>query len=565
RSCITICFLTWISIGLHAQPILIDEGITINGLICFPVYGDSLSWRYLPTDGHLSISDEGLPEFSFLRFAKVNESSGPQSISEADGGGLVHFLVLYDTPPNLIAQAESGLRMKLKQPKLQIKGPVLFSKGDYVVISSILKDGKEEKQLIGTGKAPVFENSKVAFSFMLNVLDAQLLMESFKMATPDVSIMFQLIFSGLTQSYDAEVEMNWSEVQKSEYYHEKTNALFYSSEVTKSFAELHRTGALKIHSAGKDSLMEGMLDIAYEKLLNLMFNPIAPNAIPDQNKKGFMEEIFGPGGALTLGFGYSNTYVLRELKADGKTVISLNKRSEVQRSHMITFNIGNIYEKFGKDKRIFRDVVIDDPAFQQRDVRIGIDGDLQNAFENFVKNASVSLRKAHENGKETLREVFINQSTLKEQHGEIKMTYLNQEDKDRLNWLNYEYQVIWNFGAEGTYNTGWVKTNSPIINLYAPYKRYVINLDGDLEKLKAENVRAVSIRIAYDFFGKAKEKQITIRTNEVMGDKFFDITLPSDQRSVKYEITWMKNDGSAMTFKGIDEYGLIFIDEEKGS
>jgi len=257
--------------SLIGQPIQIDAGIKANDLICFPVYGDSLSYRYLPFRGRLAFSDQNLPEFSFLRYAteKKPESNANNSISEADGGGLVHFLVLYDTPEDKIRQAESALRLKMRNPKITLKGPVLFSKGDYVVISSILgQDGKQEKKLIGVGQAPVFENSKVAFSFTLNVLEAQLLMESFKMATPDVSIMFELTFSGLTQSYDAELEVNWSEVQKNEYYHEKTNFLFFSSQVEKSFSELQKTGAIKIRAMGQDRLIEQFLDVAYENLFN---------------------------------------------------------------------------------------------------------------------------------------------------------------------------------------------------------------------------------------------------------------------------------------------------------
>jgi len=568
KQVLLVLFISCLRLPIEAQPILIDQAVSSNGLICFPVYGDSLSYRYLPSRGRLALNDQSLPEFSFLRYAREKSTpNSSQSISEADGGGLVHFLVLYDTPESQVRQAESSLRGKLQQPKIQLKGPVIFSKGDFVVVSSILgQNDKEEKKLIGIGRAPVFENSKVAFSFMLNVLDAQLMMESFKMETPDVSIMFELSFSGLIQAYDAEIEVNWSEVQKNEYYHEKTNFLFYSSEVIKSFSELHRTGAMKIRSAGKDSLLQEVFDVAYEKLLNLMFNPVKPSEIPQQDKTGFMEEIFGAGGFLSAGlFGSSDTYILREMKTEGQTVISLNSQSTVERRHMITFNIGPIYEKYGQDKRFFRDVVLDDPAFQQREIRIGIDGDLQTAFENIVKNASVSLRKKHENGNETLREVFLTKNTLAETGGQISMIYLNQEDKDRLNWLNYEYQVMWNFGAEGNYNTGWINQNTPIINLYAPYKQQVIMLDGDLEKLKSENIRAVSVKIQYSFFGKVKEKQITIRTNENPTEHFFEITLPADQRTVDYSITWIKNDGTSIIRKGVDEYGLIFIDEFPGS
>jgi hypothetical protein len=312
--------------------------------------------------------------------------------------------------------------------------------------------------------------------------------------------------------------------------------------------------------------MGDMLDLAYEKLLNLMFNPVKPGEIPQLDKTGFMEEIFGPGGFLSLGlFGSSSTYILKEMKTEGKTTISLNHRSNVERRHMITFNIGNIYEQYGDDKRIFRDVVLDDPAFQQREVRIGIDGDLQTSFEHIVKNASVSFRKSHQNGKETLQEVFLTRNSLQESNGELAMIYLNQEDKDKTKWLEYEYLVNWNFGAEGVYNTGWIKQSSPIINLYAPYRQHLIVLDGDKEKLKEKNIRAISIKIQYPFFGHMKEKLITLRPTDNFADKFFDITLPNDIRTVNYSITWIRNDGSNLNYNGVDEFGLIFIDEIPGS
>jgi hypothetical protein len=274
------------------QPILLDEAVSAEGLICFPVYGDSLSFRYLPSRGRLAINDQSLPEFSFLSVmprSKKHTTVSAKSISEAGGGGLVHFLAIYDTPETLIRRAENSLRMKMRNQKVSIKGPVLFSKGDYTVVSSILgQDGREEKKLIGIGQAPVFENSKVAFSFLLEPLEAQLLMESFKMSTPDISIVFELTFSGLLQAYEAEVEVNWSEVQKNELYYQKTNFLFFSSEIQKSFNELTQTGAIKVRAAGQDSLMERIFDVAYEKLLNLMFNPVKPSEIPGIRRWDFL-------------------------------------------------------------------------------------------------------------------------------------------------------------------------------------------------------------------------------------------------------------------------------------
>ena len=98
-----------------------------------------------------------------------------------------------------------------------------------------------------------------------------------------------------------------------------------------------------------------------------------------------------------------------------------------------------------------------------------------------------------------------------------------------------------------------------------PYKRHLIALDGDQDKLKENNVRAISVKINYSFFGHPKEKNITLRPTDNFAEKFFDITLPNDLGSVEYTITWIRNDGTTENRKGVDEFGLIFIDELPGS
>jgi hypothetical protein len=277
---------------------------------------------------------------------------------------------------------------------------------------------------------------------------------------------------------------------------------------------------------------------------------------------GFLADIFGAGGVFSpVLVGASRSYKLRVLKTEGKASLSLNSRSQAERRHIVTFNIGDLYQNYGQDKRLFKDVVLDDPAFQQREVLISIDGTLQAAFENVVKNASVTLRKRHQNGQETLREIVLTKQALQDNQGRLSMAYLNQEDYDRMKWLEYEYQVLWNFGAEGNYHTGWIPESTPIINLYAPYKRHLIVLDGDSDLLNTENVRAVSVRVSYPFFGKEQRKQITIRPGDNLADKYFDVILPVDQQFVDYNITWIRKDGSTLTRSGKDEFGIIFIDE----
>ena len=42
------------SLRLAAQPVLIGEYVEAAGLICFPVYGDTLTFKYLPSRGRLA-------------------------------------------------------------------------------------------------------------------------------------------------------------------------------------------------------------------------------------------------------------------------------------------------------------------------------------------------------------------------------------------------------------------------------------------------------------------------------------------------------------------------------
>ncbi len=556
-------FLFWLQQG-RSQPVLIDEAVEAAGLICFPVFGDSMTYKYLPSQGRVALNSENLPEFSFLQYAAEKKATGAsaQTIGEAAGGAILHFLVLYDTPEEQVRRAESRLRNKLKR-KVQLNGPVMFSKGSYMVISSILQmDGSEKKVVLHTGEAPVFQNSKVAFSFSLDPTQAQLMAESFKMATPDISVMFDLSFSGLTLAYNAVLEVDWSEVQKSTYSNESMDFIFYSKDVEKTFGELRRSGGVKLSTIGNDSTSEALLDLVYEKLLNMMFNPVRPDLIPGQKADGILEDVFGTRGpSVLLGIGGSNVYKKKEVRTSGKTVVNINSRSTVTRHHFVTFNIGDMWKKYGDNNRIFRKVALDDPTYKQRDVYVSIDGSLADEFDKMVNNVSVTLRKNHSGGDQTVREMLLSKKMLETNTGPLAMSYLNKQDTDREKWLDYQYQVSWQFKTDGQYTVPWVSSSTPMINLFTPYRYHEIILDGDWAKLEKEGVKAVSIQIKYDFFGKEKSARQTIRPADAGQEKRFSLILPAGMDGVDYTMTWLIKDGSKKELTGHDKYGVIFYDE----
>lgn len=546
-----------------AQPVLVQDFVEAGGLVCFPVLGDSNVFKYLPSVGKIATNPEDLPEFSFLQYALVNNDSKTtgSSVTEANGGGLLHFLVLYDTPEEQVRNAEREIRRKLKRSKIVLTGPVDISTGKFMLVSSLLIDGKEQKEILGTGIAPVFENSKVAFSFLVDPLKSKLLMESFKMATPDISITFDLQFSGLTSAYNGKVTVDWAKVQDTEYSNSSVDAIFYSSDVEKAFGSMIQTGAIQMETYGSDSIASEMLTIAYDRLVKLMFDPVMPDSVPSEDNRGVLGEIFGRRGLLGGLVGGSNVYKRHVVKTSGHTVVQINTRKMVDRHHLLTFNIGDLYKKYADNPRIFRKVALDDPAFQQREVRLNLDGDIKNEFDRMINSVSVTMKKKHGNGEETIKEVFVSKDVLKDYTGNTKLIYLNKEDADRTEWLNYEYMITWQFKKDGSYNTSWIPANSPIINLFTPYKYRDIEVLGDLNALHARGVVAVAVEVEYPFFGKMKKDRLTVMTDDKEGKNKIEAILPSDVESVDYKVTWIFKDGKKDQRQGKDEFGVILIDE----
>lgn len=567
----TLLFMGVLSTSSWSQAVLIDRGVNANGLWCFPIHKNESTYLYLPERARLSLKNDSIPEFSFLRYIieKPAEESS-KTITEADGGGILNFLVLYDTPEESVTNAERFLKKKLENDSIKIRGPVVFNSGKYTLVSSILNpaSGTSEPKILGTGEAPILENSKIPLSFNIDPVKSKLLLESFKMSTPDVSLVFELSFSGLTENYEAELEIDWSEVKNSHAFEAGGSIYFVGAQVGLGFDKLRKDQAIKFTSTGSDESMESLVQTVYSKLLELMFEPTAIERVPEEHRGGLEDAIgslIGQGGALsssnTTGFGINVGYQYKEHRTTGKSHMVFNGRSLVHRNHYITFNAGNLYKKHGNNTEIFKDVPLWDPAFQQRDVYVGVDGNVEREFDKMLNSVTVKLSKKHGNGNETLKEVLLTKDTYKQSNGKISMKYLNHKDEDRREWLTYDYKTVWKFIGGGTYSEDWNTENASMINLYTPFHRRKIELSGDLNSLKEKNIRAIAVKIDYNFFGEPKSDNLTLYPSDEINEKYFEITLPKGTEDVNYTITWFLKNEAPKQKTGVDKYGLIFIDE----
>ncbi|MEZ4849251.1 MAG: hypothetical protein R3B93_11680 [Bacteroidia bacterium] len=570
-------FLFALSEQVFGQQVLLDQGVRVEGVWCFPSYSDSLSWLFLPEEARLALDEAQHPQFSFMRYI-INEptekNSDANTLSDADGGGILNFLVTYDTDSAKVKAAEAALKEVKNNQEIRLTGPVIFEEGRYSLVSSILDpaSGKQKRQILTSGSAPVMAGSRIALTFELDPKYSKLLLESFKMATPDVALVFDMTFSGLSQSYDATIEVDWSEVQKSQSGSASGSLYFIGMDVEAEMSKMMRNNAIKLTTNGGDAYSEALISTVYNKLLDLMFQPVEPASLEGEERGGLMDALstmVDPKGPLssqkTLGFGANIGYKYKDVQTSGKSIMKFNGRVNVERHHFITFQIGDIYQRLGHDERYFKDVPLWDPAFQQRSIFVGLDGKIQQEFSKIINSLTVTMRKKHQDGSETIREIVLNEKTLTSENGPLEMIYGSRKDSNRMEWMNYQYRTNWQFQGGASFQSEWIDGSSAMINLFTPFRRHEITLDGDMDMITGAGVRAVMVEINYDFFNEPKKERITLRAGQIPSDQSFELILPANQYEVDYSLTWVKSGGEKETRKGKDDVGLIFVDEMGGN
>jgi hypothetical protein len=567
-----------LAVPVAAQQVLIDQGARVEGLWCFPSALDAKQWYYAPLTARLASDERGRPIFSYLRYVvnRLAEEAGASGITEADGGAVLNFFIEYDTPEETVRRAERALKARVGDDEVSLRGPVIFKTGRWLLVSSVVRaSGEDGKQVLATGNAPVFEGNRVALSFDLPPQRSKLLLESFKMATPDISLVFEMTLRALSDSYDAEVTVDWAEVDKSEVFGGGVSAFgLLSADVEQGIEELERKGAIRTVVRGSNPNMQALLDKAHERLIDLMFTKVEPEtAVPPQQAEqqpGLVESLLGPigemlsePGALTRAFspiGVSLNYEKNELRKSGTTTLHLNAQTPVERMLMMTANVGDLYRRFGEDSAYFRTVNLSDPAFVQREIRVAIDGAIVPEFERMVNGVTVTLRKRHQSGAQTLQEVVVDRTTFDAGKRSYAMIYGWDGDADRDRWLEYEYRTRWSLKDGGTVETDWVRSERPSIDLHVPYRRFAIGLLGDAKPLHAAGVRAIDVTVAYDFFGARRSEQIALPTSEAFDGRELEITLPQSTTKYEYEIRWLRRSRPPLEARGSDDQPFLVVD-----
>lgn len=570
-----------LSQGVTASQLRLAEATRAGTLTCYPVDGRPGEWRYLPSVVRLATGEDGRPGFAFVRYAmpSLAGEAGASTIQEAAGGGILHLLVTLDTPASALAEAERALQKRFEEEdsehEVRLVGPVPFHAGRYILVSSIIRQGETEAQptLLSTGRAPVLEGNRLALSFDLSAQQSTLLMESFRSAAPDVSLQFELSFEGLTDAYEARMVVDWSAVLTQSQFDAGASVYFVHADVESEIDKLQQSGAIKLETAGEDDASEALVQAAYDRAVELLFDPIPPEEVPEDQKPASLEgELLdsiskladAKDGALSsrklLGIGASLNYRYKEVERGGRTVLDLNHRAVVSRQHLVVFNAGDLYARMGEDPAHFRMVNLEDPAFRKRVVEVNVDASLRPEFGSFVNNVVVTLRKKHDSGAETLREVIVDSPESPAEGAEaLRMAY-GWDDQDLAGWLSFEVREQWSFQGGGRYESGWKRLDAPMINVMPPFERREIQVLADRALLQEQGVRSVVVRVTTPFFGQAKSQQVVIRPDRDAEEPVLLVILPRGEFEYDWMVTWLRSDGSRQVAKGRDDTGLIFAD-----
>jgi hypothetical protein len=490
------------------------------------------NYYYMPTNLHLSMRPDGTPEFLFIKFTteKRAEQGGVN-------GGLMHFLMEW----GLTADQEAELKQKLKEDndKAVLMGAVPLEAeagdgGSFQIISGTLSDDKMATKLVSSGKAPLIPGGKCAAASRLSAEGAQLLASTFEKSKSitDLSIALNFGYTTLTPAARGTITFDWSKLESkfdslgADYKRTQTgeshsggNFIFFSwdsykPEYSYSYDEMHKHYEKLIESQVvqiqfdelvSDERVAKVREAFFQYFLNAMAEPAPPSQpapASDKEKQG------------TPNIQYGDRYVYKKQSfeqafAQKTKRINLNYRMAIKRPFQLVGNLASWYDGVRDNPKCVAAVNLNDPFFQHRDIDFILDLDAKDMFEQEANYVTVNVRKTRSTGNPFEDHVTIDQKYLKEKGINATVTYARAEDKDAD---VYEYQAQWSFrgGRIWPPNPAWEKGSWEGVTLAAPITPRTIEVEGDLDAMKASGITRVTVQVHYTKFGTEMEENFSI-------------------------------------------------------
>ena len=543
RVILLLCVFLLTPMLLKAEILLDQDPLQVGNANLFRDSDSPNTFYYIPNRPRIATWPDGTPKLTFLKYTKAGE----QELK----GGILHFFVTYSLTPQELQQIRTEL--KKINTNAMLKGPVIFKKGTFAVISAAVGEGGAfTRKVIGEGKAPLVSGSEVSVSIAVTPEGAAFLDEALKHPTYPVSIRFDMTYEGLTPKFNAKARINWSKVRN--YFEEYKKWRIYKTKKFWVFKWKVRTGTgesldiaddlvskqcIEIDVTGEDESMESILQTITDTVMREMFEMKIELPTGATEEEGEGEE----DSQKERDYGVSTT--MKKVTRTGTAEINLTKRLRQERdTGPMDASIGDILRKFKNDKRVHDVINLDDPDLEDRTVYSILDGEDFDNFGNYINFVTVSFKKAHPQGQPTTRDVIFNAKTFAEKGNMLPFVYPRLGEGE--GWLNYEYKTTWSFMGGIKFEGNWAKTDEPAISLSPPHRYRTIDIIADEENVAQYNIKLITVTIKNRVFDRDRVRQVKIMPQQSMWEKY-EYNHEEGNLEFSFQVTWLLGDGRTIT------------------
>jgi len=512
--------------------------LQVANAILFRDHADANIYYYMPNQPRLAYWPDGTPKLTFLKYTKAGK--------EESKGGILHFFVKYGLEEQELAKVRQELA-KIN-PKATIKGPLVFKKGSFLVVSAAVGEGGAfTRKIIGEGKAPLISGSEVSVSIAVTPEGATFLEEALRQPTYPVSVRFEMTYEGLTPKYQATATIHWSKVR--EYFDQYSKWKIYkkkklglwtwyvrtgTGELREIKDELTSKGAVRVDITGEDQNLDSLMQSLVDTIMREMFETKLDLPEEDEGKEG--EE-----GRQSQDRPYGVSTTRKKVSRTDDWTINLTKRLRQERdTGPMDASIGDVMRKYKNNKKVFDIINLDDPDLQDRVVYAILDGEDFETFRKYINFVTVSFKKVHKTGEPTTRDVIFNAQTFAERGNMLSFVYPRLGEG--ATWLSYEYKTTWSFMGGIKVEGPWTRSEEAAINLFPPHRYRQIDIIADEENVRAYNIKLITVTFKNKFVDREKIGEVKLLPAETLLGKYEYVHAENDL-NFQYQVTWLLGDG----------------------
>jgi hypothetical protein len=544
--CLGIIVAVLCAASFLAAEIELDKApLQIANAILYKDHSEPNAYYYMPNLPRVATWPDGTPKLTFLKFTKAGK--------EEAKGGILHFFVKYGLDGPELEQVRRELTKV--NPAAAIKGPVVFKKGTFVVISAAVGEGGVfTRKIIGEGKAPLISGSEVSVSIAVTPEGAAFLEEALRQPTYPVSVRFDMTYEGLTPKYQATVTISWSKIREYFERYAKWRIIrvrkawvwtWYvqtgDGERHEIYDDLRSVGAVTIDQTGEDQNMEALQQSMVDSIMREMFD--MKMELPGEEQETKPAEGEGQGGeqsqAKERPYGVSTT-IKRVTRSDTWT-INMTKRLRQERdTGPMDASIGDILRRNKNNKRVYDIINLDDPDLQDRSVYAILDGEDFETFKKYINFVTVSFKKAHPQGEPSTKDIIFNAQSFAERGNMLPFIYPRLGEG--ASWLGYDYKTTWSFMGGIKVEGSWNRSEEAAVNLFPPHRYRSLDVIADEENIKNHNIKLITVAFRNRIFDREKLGEVKILPSETLLTKYEYIHQEGDM-SFDYMVTWLLGDG----------------------